>query len=173
MFEGHVKPKLSTTRSPLTFCRINLFLSVQHHGFVFADLSDKVMNVSLDTLLEQLPFAAGMIMLQGFLVTAFIIEWLLSRKALYEPIGMILHHFNAHSSLACSIVIIWNHIETPAVGGCLMLNSIIIWMKLISYFLANEDYRLSSKSKEGDSHQATLALIDNLDSEDFDIAYPR
>jgi diacylglycerol O-acyltransferase-1 len=114
-----------------------------------------------------------MLVLQLFIVTAYVIEFFLSRKILYEPVGMMLHHINIHASLATSIFIVWNFIETPAAGGCLFVNAAITWMKLISYALANQDYRLSANSEEGDSHQATLALIENLDSNDLDIQYPR
>lgn len=114
-----------------------------------------------------------MLLLQMFIITAYVIESLLSRQKLYEPIGMMLHHINIHVSLATSLFIVWNFIEKPAVGGCLLMNASITWMKLISYVLANQDYRLSANSKEGDSHQATLALIENLDSNDLDIQYPR
>lgn len=115
----------------------------------------------------------GMLMLQMFIITAYVIESLLSRKKLYESIGMMLHHINMHMSLVTSLFIVWNFIDTPAVGICLLMNASITWMKLISYALANQDYRLSANSKEGDSHQATLALIENLDSNDLDIQYPR
>jgi diacylglycerol O-acyltransferase-1 len=145
--------------------------SVRLHGFVLADLSS-LFSYSLETW-EQFPFVTGMLLLQMFIITAYVIESLLSRQKLYEPIGMMLHHINIHVSLATSLFIVWNFIEKPAVGGCLLMNASITWMKLISYVLANQDYRLSANSKEGDSHQATLALIENLDSNDLDIQYPR
>ena len=142
---------------------------MSHHGFVLSDLRG-LSSFSLETW-EQFPFITGMLVLQMFIVTAFVIEWLLSRKKLYDPVGMILHQINAHASFAASIFITWNFIDRPAVGGCLLLNAAITWMKILSYALANQDYRLSSKDE--DTHQATLALIDHLDSDDLDIAYPR
>jgi len=114
-----------------------------------------------------------MLVLQVFIVTAFVIEWLLSRKKLYEPVGMMLHYINAHTCFAVSIFITWNFIDRPAVGGCLLQNGAITWLKLISYFLANQDYRITSKIEDGDTHKATLSIIDNLDAEDFEITYPR
>lgn len=86
---------------------------------------------------------------------------------------MMLHQINAHSSLALCILIVWNFIEKPAVGGCLLLNASIVWMKLISYAHANQDYRHSVRTKGEDTHHATLAIIDHLDSNDLDIEYPR
>jgi hypothetical protein len=111
-----------------------------------------------------------MLMLQVFIVLAFAIEWCLAHNKLVEPVGMILHQMNGHSSFAVSIFIVWNFIDLPVVGGCLLLNGAITWMKLISYFLANEDYRLSSKTKDA---EANLAITDNIYSDDWNIAYPR
>lgn len=55
-----------------------------------------------------------------------------------------------------------------------MLNAAIVWMKLLSYALANQDYRISSKKKDGETHhKATLAIIENLDQDDMGIDYPR
>jgi diacylglycerol O-acyltransferase-1 len=136
-----------------------------------SDLPD-LSKFSLDTW-EQFPFLTGILLLQLFLVAAFVIEWFLARKRLFEPVGMILHQINAHCSLAVCIFIVWNFIDTPYIGGCLLLNAAITWMKLISYALANQDYRLSANQKDGDAHQLTLAIIDNLDSDDLDIEYPR
>jgi hypothetical protein len=83
---------------------------------------------------------------------------------------MALHQINAHSSFALSIFIVWNFIGIPAMGGCLLLNAAITWLKLISYALTNEDYRLN---KDRDAHLATLANIDHLDQNDLNIEYPR
>lgn len=158
-------------------------------------------------------FSFGMVCLQGFLITTYFLEWCLSRRRhrLPDSIGNVLHHINAHMSLLASIVIVWYWIEIPPLGACLLFNAVIVWMKLLSYVLANEDYRASwvaalveasdasltsssvssSPSSEPsatlggqnttttnairayDAHQATLALIDSLDSDDLDIAYPR
>jgi diacylglycerol O-acyltransferase-1 len=87
---------------------------------------------------------------------------------------MILHQLNAHLSFAFSIMIVWNFIGVPAIGACLMLNSAIVWMKLLSYSHANQDYRLSSRKQDNDvHHQNTLALIESLDQEDMGIEYPQ
>ncbi len=108
------------------------------------------------------------------MICAFAVEWLLAYKKLYEPVGIILHQINAHLSLVVSILIVWNFIGVPAIGACLMLNAAIVWMKLISYSHANQDYRLSAKKKDGETHhQATLAIIENLDQDDMGIEYPR
>jgi diacylglycerol O-acyltransferase-1 len=158
----------------LVVSNFRLILSaVRKHGFVLADIPE-FGNYSFDKW-EQFPFVTGLLATQGFLLVAFLIEYLLAKRGLYEPVGMMLHHINAHTSFAVCIVIVWNFIDQPAVGGVLLLVGAITWMKLISYALANQDYRLSKKGqkKNEDSFQATLAIIDNLDQNDWDIEYPR
>lgn len=146
--------------------------SAQTYGFVLSAIPD-LSRFSIATW-EQFPFVTGMLVLQCFMICAFAIEWLLAYEKLYEPLGMILHQINAHLSLAVSILIVWNFIGVPAVGACLMLNAAIVWMKLISYAHANQDYRHSTKKKDGETHhQATLAIVENLDQDDMGIEYPR
>jgi hypothetical protein len=140
------------------------------HGFVLADFSGGA-SLSVDTW-EQFPFLSGLLATQAFLLIAFLVEWLLGKHRLYEPVGMILHQLNAHISFAVNIVIVWNFIEKPAVGGVLLMIGAMTWMKLISYALANQDYRQIEKKKEKDSFKATLAIIDNLDTSDWNIEYP-
>ena len=86
---------------------------------------------------------------------------------------MILHQINSHSSFAVAIFMVWNFIDNPAVGGTLLLTGAITWMKLISYALANEDYRYNSRSKKKEeSIQANLAQVENLDEKDWEVEYP-
>ena len=151
---------------------LNNVSSAQTYGFVLSAIPN-LSRFSIATW-EQFPFVTGMLALQFFMICAFGIEWLLAYCKLYEPIGMILHQINAHMSLVVSIFIVWNFIGVPAIGACLMLNAAIVWMKLISYFHANQDYRLSAKKQDRETHhQATLAIIENLDQEDMGIEYPR
>jgi hypothetical protein len=126
-------------------------------------------SISVDNWGEQSPFLLGLLATQASLLVALFIEWMLGTHGLYEPVGMILHQLNAHISFAVSIFIVWNYIEKPAVGGVLLMVGAITWMKLISYALANQDYRHNKKKKEKDS---SLAIIDNLDSSDWNIEYP-
>ena len=138
---------------------------VRQHGFVLARVGMKAASYSLGSW-EEFPFLSGLLLLQAHIVTAFLIENLLARKKLYEPVGMTLHHINMHASFLLSSLIVWYIIDVPAVGGCLLLNAAITWMKLISYVLANQDYRLSTQS--GD-----LSMIENVDQEDVNIVYPK
>ena len=159
---------------------------------LLADLPNQSASMDYQTETSIKAFLVGFGCLQICIVMAYILEYCLSRPKFFLPeaIGNVLHHINAHMSLAVPIVITWYWIDIPTVGGCLLLNSVITWMKLLSYVLANEDYRhnsswyISTKASSGgkneadtagrlDTHQATVALIDNLDSEDWDIAYPK
>ncbi len=128
-------------------------------------------SISVDTW-EQFPFLSGLLATQASLLVALFTEWMLGKRGLYEPVGMLLHQLNAHISFGVSIFIVRNFIEKPAVGGVLLMVGAITWMKLISYALANQDYRQTKNSKEKDSFKAALAIIDNLDSSDWNIEYP-
>lgn len=79
--------------------------------------------------------------------------------------------------MASSLWISWHYINKPWVAAVLLFHGSIAWMKILSYALANEDYRLTTRTSkhqnEVDSHKATVALIDNLDPEDMDMVYPR
>lgn len=117
-----------------------------------------------------------MLVLLGSLVCAFVIEWMLGVKRLYEPVGMILHHINAHSGFAMATYITWVYVANPVYGGCLMLNAAIVWMKTVSYFHANQDYRLNTNAKSKDTMSRSfqnLSIVESLDQEDSDMAYPR
>lgn len=121
---------------------------------------------------EEFPFISGFFLQLVFVMLAFSIEWLLSRKKLYEPIGMMLHQINAHSCLVITTAIVWQFIESPTIGAILLLHGTITWMKLVSYMHANEDYRASTKNRDVDPHKATLAMVENLDIGDENITYP-
>ena len=119
------------------------------------------------------PFVSGFLLLQGFITAAYVIEWLLSRDKLTETFGMALHGVNMHSTLLVTMSIVWYQIDNPAVGAVLLFHGTIVWMKLISYVCANEDYRLAVNSGDVHSMEASLALLSNLEQEDIDISYPK
>jgi hypothetical protein len=148
-----------------------ILAAVKTHGFVLAELQEST-NFTFDAW-EQFPVISGLLVTQFFLMVAFVTEYLLARKGLYEPVGMMIHQVNAHTSFATCIFIVWNFVDNPTHGGFLMLIGAITWMKLISYFLANQDYRdTKRRQKKEDSFQQTLAIIDNLDANDWNIEYP-
>jgi hypothetical protein len=64
---------------------------------------------------------------------------------------------------------VWNFINKPAVGGTVLFHGVMTWMKLLSYFLANEDYRLNSNS----NNKAVITMIESLDPGDESMIYPR
>lgn len=80
---------------------------------------------------------------------------------------------NAHSALIVPIFIVWHFIDSPAIGGFLLIHAAITWMKLVSYAAANEDYRLTCQTKEGiHAFKSSLALVEGLDVADESIMYP-
>jgi len=154
-----------------------LLATFQRHGFVLGDIFGEMKRgayLSSENPWTETPFVAGFLLQLFFTIAAFGIEWLLSRKLIVsEGIGMILHHTNAHLALIVPMWIVWNYIDNPVIGSIVLLHASITWMKLISYFSANEDYRHSSFGDGPASHKATLALVENLDLEDVNIVYPQ
>lgn len=146
-----------------------LVSSVRKHGFVvnaFVEHLKDLSHIQRDPW-EEFPFVSGFLLQLVFITISFCIEWLLSRRRLPSGIGMILHQINAHTALAVPLWIVWNFIDNPPVGAVLLLHATITWMKLLSYVLANEDYRLNQQDAEN-----MLALVEDLDPEDADIRYP-
>lgn len=146
-----------------------LMASVRKHGFVvtkFVEHLNSLRHIRQEPW-EEFPFVSGFLLQLVFVTLAFCIEWLLSRRRLPSCVGMVLHHVNCHTSLVVSSYIVWKFINSPAIGAVLMMHAIITWMKLLSYVLANEDYRLNQQDGE---HM--LALVEDLDPEDIDICYP-
>jgi diacylglycerol O-acyltransferase-1 len=147
--------------------------TIRRHGFVFSNLPRWVDLRHSDDPWEEFPLIYGFLLLQLFIIAAFVIERLLCLGKFNELVGMTMHHLNAHLCLASSCFIVWNFIEKPAVGGALLFHGTMTWMKLLSYFLANEDYRLNSKSRKKHDAKRVLSIIENLDPQDEGIAYPR
>jgi diacylglycerol O-acyltransferase-1 len=149
--------------------------TIRSNGFVLTTAVKHYKNLNhlKEDPWQEFPFVSGFLLQLVFVSIAFGIEWMLCRKYFNENFGMILHHFNAHSALLIPLGIVWNLIDRPAVGAILLLHATITWMKLISYMLANEDYRLSSRRVGGNPHLATLALVENLDSDEANINYPQ
>ncbi|KAL3931598.1 MAG: hypothetical protein SGBAC_011237, partial [Bacillariaceae sp.] len=156
----------------LIVSNFRIFLvSIRSHGFILNELWSNVEGFSFSTW-DQFPFLSGIVVLHVFLVTALMIEWLLATKRLSsETIGFGLHMLNANACFGICMFIVWNFIDQPALGGFLLMNSAITWMKLISYAHANQDYRQLSR-RDKDAYQRSLAIIDSLDTADIDIEYP-
>lgn len=123
-----------------------------------------------DDMIEQpwkdIPYLAGFLYFELFVLSTYLIEVLLSRKTLKEGLGMALHYINIHFFFLSTLAIVWFYIENPIVGGILTGSAIILYTKLISYVQANQDYRLS------ESYKATLALVEDLDPGAAETVYP-
>ena len=142
--------------------------TVQKHGFVLANIRSINLEEWRHAPLTVSPFLSGAALLILSTFLGYVIEVLLGRKYVKEWIGIGLHLVNANIvAFLVPALIVWNYIDSPAVGAFLLVHATITWMKLISYAHANSDYRTSPES-----HTATLALLKDLDAGSADIAYP-
>jgi diacylglycerol O-acyltransferase 1 len=150
-----------------------LISSVTSHGFVLHKFINHIKELRYiqNDPWEQFPFVSGFLLQVVFIIISFCIEYLLSRNRIPQLFGTILHHTNAHLSLLCPIWIVWNFIDKPAIGAVLLFHATITWMKLLSYVLANEDYRIMSQNDS--NTDGMLTLIEDLDPDDIDIRYPQ
>lgn len=146
--------------------------TVRLHGFVLGSTMMRFQELPSDWKddpWQNFPFFTGCALNLVFLVVAFLIEKCLCHRPkpiLQESLGVSLHHLNAHSSLFVQLYICWYYIEAPAIGAVMLLHATITWMKLISYVLANEDYRNSP------SDDVLAALVKNLDNNEEALQYP-
>eukprot|EP00934_Nitzschia_sp_Nitz4_P005227 Nitzschia sp. Nitz4//scaffold3_size479765//359709//362095//NITZ4_000149-RA/size479765-augustus-gene-1.619-mRNA-1//-1//CDS//3329550905//5217//frame0 len=156
----------------LLFSNFRLILSsARKYGFVLAAIPD-LSHYSIATW-DKNPFVSGVLILQISIVLAFIIEYLLASRRLPDAFGMALHQLNAHGCFGIITFIVWNYIGTPALGGFLLFNTAILWLKLLSYAHANQDYRLSKfKHTKENQHSSLAAIVENLDRFDTEIDYP-
>ncbi|GKY96977.1 hypothetical protein MPSEU_000656600 [Mayamaea pseudoterrestris] len=150
-------------------------VTIQAHGFVLTREQWKDLRYIREKPWDDTnAFVSGFVLQLAFLMTAFGIEWGLAQNRVNEWIGMILHYINAHCAFFVPLCIVWHLIDSPTIGAALLLHATITWMKLVSYAAANEDYRLSCRTKEGArSLKASLALVESLDAADENIVYPQ
>lgn len=145
--------------------------TIHKHGFFLDDLLHEVPQFLESTnRWDDFPLATGLVGMQFFILVTFGIEWLLATKRLPNTVGMIFHHINAHTCLLLACWVVWELIDNPFTAAALLFHASITWMKLLSYALANEDYRAMSI----DDSTATLeALVKDLDDDALDVTYPQ
>ena len=144
--------------------------TVSKHGFILDELRFSLQGFSegfSEAPLDNFPLISGLLIVQAFVVGAYMIEKALSKGWVSTWFGMLLHFFNTNATLMVVIMIVWYHIQHPIVGAGLIMQATITWMKLISYVHANNDYRQNLAT-----HKATLALVKDLDEEGRQISYP-
>eukprot|EP00984_Skeletonema_dohrnii_P027981 scaffold17774_cov117-Skeletonema_dohrnii-CCMP3373.AAC.2 len=144
--------------------------TVSKHGFILDELRFSLQGFSegfSEAPLDNFPFISGLLVVQLFVVFAYLIEKALSKRWVSTWFGMLLHIINTNATLVVVIMIVWYHIQHPIVGAGLVMQATITWMKLISYNHANSDYRQNLAT-----HKATLALVKDLDEEGLQISYP-
>ena len=142
-------------------------------GLVWASLQHVSSFAASGDKWGEFPFLTGVAVLGMACLQCFVIEYLLSRRRLWNSVGMTLHQFNAHAALGVTTYIVWQHIDLPFIGAALLFHGVIVWMKLLSYALANEDYRITSTSDGDDKAALMLTLVKDLDPGAGDIVYPK
>ena len=143
--------------------------TIRQHGFLLDNvLTDVMLFYGSNNKWDDFPLATGFVGMHISLLNAYWIEWLLSTKRVPNDWGLLLHHLNAHTSLIVACWVVWFLIDNPFIGATLLFHVVILWMKLLSYALANEDYRLSAE----DSAATLVALVKDLDDDAATVTYP-
>ena len=117
------------------------------------------------------PLLLGIIILNVGILLTFTLESILSTKKSFSKNLMLLHYTLAHTfGIILPMTIIWYTIDNPFVGGFYLVHSTVIWMKLLSYIHANEDYR----TQPSDHIQSGFALVSHLDEDEIPkLSYPQ
>ena len=139
--------------------------SITQHGFFF-DTIPSFHDFSEAPL--DFPFVSGLLIVQAFVVGAYVIEKLMAIGMVGGRVGLLMHVLNCNASLGVVMAIVWYLIDQPLIGAGLIIQATITWLKLISYAHSNYDYRTSP-----DSHQLTGTLVQDLDEGDKNIMYPQ
>ena len=144
-----------------------LLSTVGAFGSIFMRLKELPMTfVETEAPWKDAPFLAGFLFFKLSVIITYGIELLLSKGTLTEGLGMTLHYGNIHIFFLSTVTIVWSWIDNPIIGGILTGSAIILYLKLISYVQANQDYRLS------DSYKTALVLVEDLDPGAAEIEYP-
>ena len=143
--------------------------TMREYGFVlthgYFSVPDEEYSFKWKDIVD-VPFVFTMIMLNIFVIFAYLIELGISRRFLKEWLGISLHIINTNLSLLLPMVIVWKYINSPVNGAVLQMSSTVLWMKLISYAHANADYRhFPDRNVEN--------IIQNTDEESISLNYPR
>ncbi len=143
--------------------------TISQHGFFLDNvITDVILFYGSNNKWDDFPLATGFAFMHLSLFVSFGIEWLLSTKQVSNRFGMLLHHVNAHTCLLVACWVVWVSIDNPFIGATLLFHVVILWMKLLSYALANEDYRTSTE----DSAATLEALVTDLDEDALSQTYP-
>jgi diacylglycerol O-acyltransferase-1 len=114
------------------------------------------------------PLVSGLCLLNVFVLYGYVIELCTSRLMWNENVGNFLHVLNIIACFVIPCMLVWYLEKSPIIGACLLLTSMVLWMKLVSYAHANADYR---KNPERTSNGAK-AMIQDLDENSKGVKYP-
>jgi len=146
-----------------------LLATMQEYGFVLTHgfgVRGSVENASWTDV--DYPLVIGLGLLNVFVIVAYLIESMLSRKILSNGFGVTLHVINTNAALLVPMWLVWFEMQSPLNGSVLMMCATILWMKLISYVHANNDYRHFPER----SNQTSTSFIQNIDESSKELCYP-
>jgi hypothetical protein len=144
-----------------------LLSTIGTYGSIFSRFKElPLMFAETEEPWKNAPILAGFLLFELCVIITYGIELLLSKESLKEGVGMTLHYVNIHTFFVSIMAIVWEWIDNPIIGGMLTGSAIILYLKLISYVQANQDYRLS------DSYKTSLTLVEDLDPGAAEIEYP-
>lgn len=145
-----------------------LLATMQEYGFVLTHgfVGSAGKNASWADI--DYPFVIGLVLLNAFVIVAYVVESQLSRGVLSQRLGIALHVINTNAALLVPMWLVWFEIQSPLNGSILMMCATILWMKLISYVHANNDYRHFPER----SNQTSTSFIQNIDESSKELCYP-
>ena len=132
---------------------------------------DRTNNNNYTALASLPPLLLGIIILNVGILLTFTLESIFSTKKKFIKNLMWLHYSLAHIfGMVLPMAVIWYTIDNPFVGGFYLIHATVIWMKLLSYIHANEDYR----TQPSDHIQSGFALVSHLDEDEINkLSYPQ
>jgi hypothetical protein len=144
-----------------------LLATMQEYGFVLThSFIGSTENASWTDI--DYPLVLGLVLLNVFVIVAYAIESMLSHNVLSHGFGVALHVINTNAALLVPMWLVWFEMQSPLNGSILMMCATILWMKLISYVHANNDYRHFPER----SNQTSTSFIQNIDEASKELCYP-
>mmetsp|Transcript_23842 Transcript_23842/g.27594 ORF Transcript_23842/g.27594 Transcript_23842/m.27594 type:complete len:757 (-) Transcript_23842:212-2482(-) len=148
-----------------------LLETTREYGFVLAEeikiLESATTYYKAATMVD-FPLLSGLGLLFMFVNLAYLIEKMISLKMCPWWFGITLHVINTNAALLVPTAIVWFQMDSVLSGVGLIMTSVILWMKLISYVHANADYRNHPER----NHILVGDFIQDIDDESKALTYP-
>ena len=148
-----------------------LLSTFKDHGFVVMDWVKFLENASSTfwkaEKMVDFPMLSGLGLLFLNVTYAYGIEKSISKNVFAEWFGILLHFVNINAALIVPTMIVWYQMDSIVNGVALVMCSVILWMKLISYAHANSDYR-----NHPERILNTSDFIQDVDDDSLAVKYP-